>query len=204
MSYSDKTWKEIEAGLSAPFSAHELEVRPLRSGINKGGIWVAVHFYVTNRAVQNRFDEVVGAANWRESYVPVTLGNETGFLCSISVRDPEHTDEWITKQDGASLTDIELQVESVNLVLTINSSRQPRSRLNLFGQGGIYFADTRLSGPFDSVSEDSNGFLLAAGVEVMINHNFSVKAEAYNLFDVEDFADDESISIFNLGGQFVF
>ncbi len=86
----------------------------------------------------------------------------------------------------------------------MNSSRNYRSRLNLFAQGGIYFADTTLSGPFDKVSEDSNGFLLAAGFEVMLNRYFSIKAEAYNLFDVEDFADDESISIVNLGGQFVF
>lgn len=103
-----------------------------------------------------------------------------------------------------SLTGIDLQVETVNLVLTVNSSRNHRSRLNLFGQGGIYFADTTLTGPFDSVSENSNGFLLAAGVEVMLSRHFSLKAEAYNLFDVEDFADDESISVLNLGGQFIF
>ena len=103
-----------------------------------------------------------------------------------------------------SLDDIDLQVETINLALSVNSGRVFRSRVNLFGQGGIYFADTTLSGPFDRVSEDSNGFLLAAGVEVMLNRNFSIKAEAYNLFDVEDFADDESITIVNLGGQFVF
>lgn len=103
-----------------------------------------------------------------------------------------------------SLTDIELQVESVNLAVTINSSRNSKSTLNLFAQGGIYFADTTLAGPFDSVSENSNGFLLAAGIELMLNRNFSIKAEASNLFDVEDFADDESISTLNIGGQFVF
>lgn len=103
-----------------------------------------------------------------------------------------------------SLTDIDLQVDSVNLALTVNSSRNSRSTLNLFAQGGIYFADTTLSGPFDSVSENSNGFLLAAGIEVMLNRNFSIKAEAFNLIDVEDFANDESISILNVGGQFIF
>ncbi|MCP4407130.1 MAG: porin family protein, partial [Gammaproteobacteria bacterium] len=91
-----------------------------------------------------------------------------------------------------------------NLVLTINSSGINKSRLNLFGQGGIYFADTTLSGPFDSVSKNSNGFLLAAGVEIMLNRHFSLRAEAYHLFDVEDFADDESISSLNLGGHFIF
>lgn len=104
----------------------------------------------------------------------------------------------------ASLTDIELEVETINLAVSVNSSRNSRSRLNLFAQGGIYLADTTLSGPFDKVSENSNGFLLAAGIEVMLNKNFSIKAEASNLFDVEDFANDETISTLNFGGQLVF
>lgn len=103
-----------------------------------------------------------------------------------------------------SLTDIEIEVETINLVLTVNSSRNNKSTLNFFGQGGIYFADTTLSGPFDSVTENSNGFLLAVGVEVMLNRHFGFRAGAYNLFDVEDFANDESVSFFSLGGQFVF
>ena len=103
-----------------------------------------------------------------------------------------------------SLTDIEIEVDTINLVLTVNSSRNNKSTLNFFGQGGIYFADTTLSGPFDSVTENSNGFLLAAGVEIMLNRYFGFRAEAYNLFDVEDFANDESVSVFSLGGQFIF
>jgi hypothetical protein len=103
-----------------------------------------------------------------------------------------------------SLTDIEIEVDTINLVLTINSSMNNKSPLNLFGQAGIYFADTTLSGPFDSVSEKSNGFLLSAGVEVVINRNFSLRAEGYNLREVEDFANDESITFISVGGQFVF
>jgi hypothetical protein len=103
-----------------------------------------------------------------------------------------------------SLTDIEIQVDTINLVLTVNSSRDNRSRLNLFGQGGIYFADTTLTGPFDSVSENSNGFLLAVGIEILLSRYFSLRVEAYNLFDVEDFASDKSISSLNLGGNIIF
>ena len=103
-----------------------------------------------------------------------------------------------------SLTDIEIQVETINLVLMVNSSGNSKSLLNLFGQTGIYFSETTLTGPFDRVSENSNGFLLAAGVEIMLNRHFSLRAEAYNFFDVEDFVDDESISSFNLGGNFIF
>ena len=103
-----------------------------------------------------------------------------------------------------SLNAIDLEVDTINFALTFNSATEPRSRFNLFGQGGIYFADTTLSGPFDSVSENSNGFLLAAGVEFMVNRHFGLRAEAYQFFDVEDFADDESITTVNVGGQFVF
>ena len=103
-----------------------------------------------------------------------------------------------------SLSGIDLDVDTINLGLTINSSTNDNSRVNLFGQGGIYFANTTLSGPFDSVRENSNGFLLAVGAEFRLNPYFGVRAEAFHLFDVEDFANDESISIFNLGGQFTF
>ena len=103
-----------------------------------------------------------------------------------------------------SLTNIDIEVDTINLVLTFNSASNAQSRLNLFAQGGIYFADTTLTGPFDSVSENSNGFLLAAGVEFMLNRHFGLRAEACQLFDVEDFANEESITTFNLGGQILF
>ena len=103
-----------------------------------------------------------------------------------------------------SLTDIEFKVDTINLVLTLNTSRDNRSRLNIFSQGGIYFADSTLTGPFDSVSENSNGFLFAVGIEMMLHSHFSLRAEVYNLFDVADFANDESISSVILGGNVIF
>ena len=103
-----------------------------------------------------------------------------------------------------SLSGIDLRVDSLNLLLSYNTSRAQKSPLNFFAQGGIYFADTTLTGPFDSVSENSNGFMLSAGVEVMLNPNFGLRAEIYRLDRVEDFANDESLNFFTLGGQFVF
>lgn len=103
-----------------------------------------------------------------------------------------------------SLTGIEIEVDTINLALTFNSSKNNISTLNFFGQGGIYFADTTLSGPADSVSEKSNGFLLAVGVDIMLNRHFGLRVEAFNFFNVEDFVDDKSVSFFGLGGKFVF
>ena len=102
------------------------------------------------------------------------------------------------------MTGIDIEVDTINLVLTVNSSRNNKSQLNLFGKGGIYFADTTLSGPFDRASENSNGFLLGLGIEIMLNQHFSLRAEVENLFDVEDFVDDESISSLTLGGILIF
>lgn len=103
-----------------------------------------------------------------------------------------------------SLTDIDLQVETINLVLTVNSSMNNKSPLNLVGKGGIYFADATLSGPFDSVSESSNGLLLGGAVELVLSQHFSLRADIYYLNNVEDFANDESISVVSLGGHFIF
>ena len=106
--------------------------------------------------------------------------------------------------DVTSLPDIELEVDSINLALTVNSSMNNESAVNLVGKAGIYFADATLSGPFDSVSESSKGFMLGAAVEFMLNRHFSLRADALVLHEVEDFANDESISSFTLGGHFVF
>ena len=78
--------------------------------------------YVTNRAIQNRLDEVVGPENWCNKYRPwirftVTVRDKEddkkwvekeviSQLCGISIYFPDR-DRWICKWDGAELTDIE-------------------------------------------------------------------------------------------------
>ncbi len=103
-----------------------------------------------------------------------------------------------------SLEQIEIEVDTINLALTYNSSRNNRSTWNLVAGGGIYFADFTLSGPADRVSEASNGFMLLAAAEIMLNRNFALRAEAYHFIDVEDFVDDESVTYLGVGGLFVF
>lgn len=61
--------------------------------------------YLDARNVMNRLDEVVGPANWRNSY------QETGkrLLCKIEIRleDGQGYDEWVGKTDGAGDTQME-------------------------------------------------------------------------------------------------
>jgi hypothetical protein len=187
-----------------PYYHHDPYYRPVHPhaagyyrSTGSGGASLAGTFYLGVSIGNSEFDyddiEDGDASIFRFGYRPrdSRLGYELSFFNS--------GDSQVT-----SLSDIEIQVDTINLVLTVNSSTNKKSRLNLFAQGGIYFADTTLSGPFDRVSDNSNGFLVAAGVEIMLNRYFSLRAEAYNLLDVEDFANDESISSLNLGGNFIF
>jgi hypothetical protein len=57
--------------------------------------------YVTNRAIMERLDSIVGPENWKNQYAPGPLG---GVACGLSIRVG---DEWITKWDGADNTQVE-------------------------------------------------------------------------------------------------
>jgi hypothetical protein len=83
------------------FSSDELEWRLQQAGEKNGRIWAVCVPYVTNRAIQQRLDDVVGPGNWRNEFAK---GPEGGVLCGISIRVG---DEWVTKWDGAENTDIE-------------------------------------------------------------------------------------------------
>jgi len=86
--------------LSAQFEDHEIEWRVGSTNKDKTkGLMLA---YVTNRAIMNRLDSVVGAQNWKQSFKEI----HKGIICSLSIRFTE-SGEWITKEDGADLTDIE-------------------------------------------------------------------------------------------------
>lgn len=58
--------------------------------------------YIDARAVFNRLDECFGAIFWKNEFKEVS----GGFIAGISI-DFTQSGEWITKYDGASLTNIE-------------------------------------------------------------------------------------------------
>lgn len=94
--------KKIEAALQAPFEASDIEWRAQQVGLTKDGKpWAKVLAYVTNRAIQSRLDEVVGADGWKNR---LREWRDKSTVCGISVR---FGSEWITKWDGADETDIE-------------------------------------------------------------------------------------------------
>jgi hypothetical protein len=90
--------------LKEPFPGREIEWRVQQCGKKNGKFWAMVLCYLQARAVQNRFDQVVGPENWQTKYRPIQVGSESGVECTISVKI---AGEWIEKTNVAPMTDIE-------------------------------------------------------------------------------------------------
>lgn len=90
--------------LALPFHPSDIEWKPGATTRDKSkGLAMA---YVDSRAVQQRFDDVCGPADWRNEFQE---GPGGGVLCGISIRiDREDgTAEWVTKWDGADNSQVE-------------------------------------------------------------------------------------------------
>ena len=84
--------------LREPFRKEELEFRVGATNNDKSmGLALA---YVQVRAIQNRLDELFGVDGWTVSYKEISAG----FICSLSIKI---NDRWITKEDGAGMTEYE-------------------------------------------------------------------------------------------------
>ncbi|MEE9351496.1 MAG: Rad52/Rad22 family DNA repair protein [Thiotrichaceae bacterium] len=94
---------ELSIKLREPFDSDDTEWRVQRAGLysNNTKAWLMAVCYVTNRAIQQRLDDVVGFGNWRNEY---NQSIKDGFLCGLSIKIDG---EWITKWDGAECTEIE-------------------------------------------------------------------------------------------------
>lgn len=95
--------KKIQRLLADPFEAHDVEWRVQQSGVSGSSKpWVMVIPYITNRAIQQRLDDVVGIDGWKNEFKEATSGK--GYLCGLSIR---FGDNWITKWDGSEYTQVE-------------------------------------------------------------------------------------------------
>ena len=98
------------ARLAEPFAPQDVEWRVQQADEKNGKPWARVLAYLTNRAIMDRLDEVVGAGNWRNRYRPGPAG---GVLCGLSIlcarEGPSgpRAPEWVTKYDAAENTDVE-------------------------------------------------------------------------------------------------
>lgn len=94
----EKSTEIIMNKLKAQFDEEQLEFRV--GATNKDKTMGLALAYVQARAIQDRLDEAIGFNNWKVSYREVN----DGFLCSLSLRIDG---EWISKEDGAQLTEFE-------------------------------------------------------------------------------------------------
>lgn len=90
--------------LAAPFEPSELEWRV--GSKTKKGDKSTLLVYLTARAVMARLDAVAGPAGWRDAYTPLFDGGRiAGYLCELSLE--VEPGRWVSKVDGADVTDIE-------------------------------------------------------------------------------------------------
>lgn len=90
--------------LADKFPAEAIEWRIGRAGYAKTGQpYGTVLAYITNRAIMQRLDDVIGPLNWKNEFKPGPLG---GVICGISLWD-EDKKEWVCKWDGGENTQIE-------------------------------------------------------------------------------------------------
>ena len=88
--------------LKEPFDYFDIEWRVQQAGKTKTGkLWAIIIPYITNRAIQERLDEVCKVEGWKNEF---TYPTEKSVICGISIK---LDDGWLTKWDGSEETDIE-------------------------------------------------------------------------------------------------
>ena len=103
---AQKDARSIQAELAKPFAAEDLEWRLQKTFESQGRMTGIAVPYVTNRAIQNRLDSVVGPENWYNQYQPWhAAGKKEAQICGISIHFEDRG--FITKWDGAEDSDVE-------------------------------------------------------------------------------------------------
>ncbi len=101
----------LRDALSAHFAPDDIEWRIGQAGKkDDGSIWAKAFAYITNRAIQQRLDDVVGPGQWRNEEPRIVQIADadgkpvTAFLCGLSLKI---NGEWVTKWDGSEPSDME-------------------------------------------------------------------------------------------------
>ena len=152
--------QEIMKELSKPFEEDELEFKVMATNSDKTQGLAAV--YVQARAIQTRLDSVLGLDKWKVEYKEIT----GGFLCRLSIKVG---DEWISKEDGASVTDFESVKGGI-------SSAFKRVASSGFGIGRYLYSIRSLWFPIKSKGTKGYEFVSAPRINVQLKTNDEVLA----------------------------
>ncbi|NBI07648.1 Rad52/Rad22 family DNA repair protein [Senegalia massiliensis] len=96
-------FREVQKKLQAEFDLEDIEFRiGARKQDNSKGIALV---YVSNRAIQNRLDDIFSPFGWKNEFKEINGGKSK--LCGISIKVYDHDDNshWLTKWDGADNTE---------------------------------------------------------------------------------------------------
>lgn len=140
--------KEIAEKLKAYFPEEDIQWRITATTQDKTkGLAVP---YIDTRAIQRRLDDTVGIDGWKVSYRPI----EDGFICSLSLK---LNNEWITKEDGANMTDYEKIKGGISAAFKRTASSGfglgryiydiPLTWIKIKKQGNSYVPDEKISLP---------------------------------------------------------
>lgn len=151
--------------LSKPFEPRDIEwyIRVTTQDKTKG---LAIPF-ITNRAVQDRLDDVLGVDGWQNVYQVLKdtdiidesgtiTGKRFSYQCGISIWS-EKRNEWITKWDGAEDTDIEALKGGL-------SSAMKRAAVQ-FGIGRYLY---KLESPWVEIEKKGNSYVMSPSQELIL------------------------------------
>lgn len=151
--------------LAKPFEPRDIEwyIGVTSSDKTRG---LAIPF-ITNRAVQDRLDEVLGVDGWQNVYQVLKdtdiidksgtiTGKRFSYQCGISIWS-EKRQEWITKWDGAEDTDIEALKGGL-------SSAMKRAAVQL-GIGRYLY---KLESPWVAIEKKGNSYVMSPTQELIL------------------------------------
>ena len=103
------------------------------------------------------------------------------------------------KADVTPFPGVTLKFSGLLLSVGASVAVNPESDVHLFIKGGLYDGDTKLAGPGGSIKDSANGFQLSIGLDWMWTPGFGGRVEYGILYGVDDFADNEDVSILSAG-----
>lgn len=101
-----KTIEDVFNALKEPFPPEDIQWRIGQK--SKDGKKAMVLPYVTNRAIMDRLDTVVGPENWFNKYRETSGNSDKGYVCELTIIiQTDDGPRCLTREDGASCTNIE-------------------------------------------------------------------------------------------------
>ena len=160
----------LEQKLQLPFPPEDIEWRAQSSGIDKNAnAWAMIMPFITNRAIQERLDEVFGVYGWDNQYREIKQADgKLSFLCGISIYfnlgKNDDFREVVTKWDGADETNFE------NFKGGLSNSMK-RAGVQLGIGRYLYKLDTY----FAELSDNRNGKKFSVSVKKERGANFGTR-----------------------------